>query len=243
MIPSLQPLCENDKVLIDHFVAYVETNSLWDEMNGILDFVCKSAPVIIAPKLKHKLCGLSNALFNYIVKCCRESPLFQCPQIQSHMQTWALAGVGEGKKYRFAWVLIDNGEVLLLNKSSLYYDSISDCLSCGWRYQPSLDYPESPGCCTLLTYEVSPGGAYALPNHDSKVKQWYLGDNRGDKSIICKGTAYTYAAIKDYYVIKMPWYIQDGDSDLYIYYIKKFDTWHYSLESDIVTAHHHTLHH
>ena len=138
--------------------------------------------------------------------------------------------------------MVDNGEVTLLNKSSLYYRDISECLSCGYRYQPSVDFVETIDTFVLLTIEVKTSDSFVLPViNTAGISQWPLSGSR-DNRLEHKGTYYDYAVIRNYYMIKMPWWVEDHKGKLFIYYIKKFDTWLYSYQGVIDKAHHQVLH-
>ena len=248
MLPTLQSLTSYDKELLQDLTQFVHKISCYDEVIDLIQPFMNEAIEIkkTANHLTRYLEYFPNAIFNYFITRIRQLPCMKSDTIQTCFQRWSKSR--DENSVRFVWLLIENGDFTILNKSALYYQDISQCLSAAWRYKPSYDYIDARSF-ELLTYEVRAVGEFALPNpifrHYRTIALRRVNEDKTTTRnfIDSKGTRYPFEITGDHVTIKMPWHVlTDNDEKLYIYYIKKNDRWVYSFDSSIKSAYHQYLH-
>ena len=243
MLPTLQPLASFDRELLVKLIDYVSEVRCFDEISDLLRPFVKSFnhKIKTRTELRRYLHCLENAVFNHLVSRARELPCFKREDIQQSFRQWS--EIRDSYSVRFVWLLIEDQEVTLLNKSSKYYDDLSDCLTDGWCYKPVVDYIESRAF-EILTYEVKTVCDYVLPTpllkyHRSfnATKDTCTGEVKLTNSVLFKGVRYTFEVTGDHVSVRMPWWIENSENERrYIFYIKKKDLWLYSAHKDISKA-------
>lgn len=243
MLPALQPLTYFDRELSRKLVDFVCEVDCFSQISDLLQPFIKSLNYIIktGAELSSQLLSLDNAVFNHIVTRARELACFKRADIQQAFNKWC--EIRDGHNVRFVWLLVEDKEVILLNKSSKFYKRLSDCLTDGWYYKPSVDYLEVRAF-ELLTYEVKTLSEYVLPMPSHKYNRTYSvkkDPNTGEVKLInhiaFKGVRYAFEVSHSHVTVRMPWWIENSENERrYIFYIKKYDFWFYSSHKDIHRA-------
>ena len=233
MLPSLLPLHCHDRILIEKLADFVQQNNCFAQVNDLLaPFIePNNSKIVTRSSLVRRLESVSNAVFNYIMVKCRELPVMKCESMQSAFSQWS--ELKEDQCVRFVWLLIDETDIIVLNKSSDYYDDISLCLGTGWYFKPSLDYVESK-TFEVLTYEVSFICDHAFPTKQEQFNTVY---NQSNDYITWNGIRYSFEVTGACVTLRMPWRISDLFGEpLYIFYTKQNDNWFYSTTANIQSA-------
>ena len=249
MLPRLNPLTFYDRQLVASLVNHVVEFNHYKTVQHILkQFISKQQGEIdTGAKLSRQLEGLSNVVFNHVVSRFRELRAFKDNSIQTAFHRWSEHVTKQ--RVRFVWLLIERGEVTLLSKSALYYEDISQCLTVGWRYKPSVDYIDSRAF-DLLSYEVQ---AEIQPRTRVSLSKYHptftvrqgarCGEPELANFVISKGTRYNFQVTGDHVTVKMPWHVSTCcNRALNIFYVHKYDTWVYSYDSSIQEAAHQLAH-
>ena len=243
MLPTLQDLTEYDKLLIQDIVDFVDQSSCFEEVNQVLyPFIHKfNRNIHTRHALARRLETLCNAVFNYVVIKLRELNVMKCQSIQTAFVKWGK--LRDKQKFRFVWLLVEDADMILLNKSEHFYENIADCLSAAWYFKPSIDYVDSRSF-DLLTYEIVTSYEQDLLNElvcDNK-QNCCSNDSKLLDHITSKGIRYSFTVTDHCATIRMPWRVPKGDDYLYIFYTKKSDNWFYCDNPNISRAYHERHH-
>ena len=239
MLPTLIDIVQYDKILINDIVDYAERFNCFSDINQVLyPFIHKhNRHIQTSAFLSRQLRALSNAVFNYVVCKLRELTVMNQASIQSSFRNWSR--VRDEHKVRFVWLLVDDSEIILLNKSDRTYANISDCLTSAWKLQPSIDYVDNR-VFEILTYEIVTAHEQCDELDNDRI--FYANDLKLINHITSKGIRYNFSATGNCVTIQMPWRIPRRDHHLYIYYTKKSDNWFYCSNPNISEAYHESHH-
>lgn len=249
MLPTLHPLASHDKLLVNKLIDHVAISDCYEDVWDILRPFLHVNHSKIDSKTKLRSCleCMQNSVFNHIMTRFRELPCFKGENIQAAFKQWCQDR--DQLSVRFVWLLVEEGDIVLLSKSTLYYNDISQCLTVGWRYRPTLDYVESRAF-ELLTYEVQMPQQNLKPlsllkHHQTFTvrKDVHRGEHKLVNFILKKGTRYVFQVTEGHVTVKMPWHVVTPDDRvLHIFYVRKYDTWVYSYDSSMLEASHSIAH-
>ena len=235
MLPTLQPLSESDKTLIDVISHQVYQLNCFHKVGEIIQpFVSDyDAQIITQSKLNKVLNKLGNATFIYVANRIRQLPEVNSLIMRRAFSQW-MESIDQCK-VRFVWILVEkHGQITLLSKGPQFHQSVSNCLKTGWEFQPTIDYPDSLAF-QLLTFEIQQKCEFVLNNTiKDRKSSCQCSSSQQERTIIFNDVRYTYDMIHGTIIVKLPWFVcAKAGKSLFVFYIKREDQWIYSEDGNI----------
>lgn len=220
------PLYAYQKQHMEHILEYVNTNHYWVKFKTCISHLFPHLPRDTTSILELVEKG-GCPYYYHILSKLKETQclafLTNCPRAHPSL-------------FRHVYFSIDKGEVTILGKGALWFQSKNACLESGKKYCPSIDFPESLGCQVILSVENC-HLHYPDMSHACKVEALSTFCTPCDK--------FEKLCTSNNTIIQMPWsvnYDHHHMVPLYVYCIHNKDIWFYSWSKNIQAAYDAYLH-